>query len=402
MAREPEIREEYPEDIVSDREIRPLASERGKVPTIFFIIAAAGGILLLLLVQLLGGGGNDRVDETPTRVLTPNLTPPVVDIRPPDPVPPVAEELEEDRFEQDRLNALELERLRQQALLDEKRLELQQARAQAAAERERRRFQSDMLVVDRGGTAPTQDDALGANSAFGPDAFNSSFADDLSEPDPNERNVLIEDQNNRFLRDAAAETVVKASAALIPDQDFTLSQGTFISGILETMINSDLPGMARAIVDKPVYSMTGSRILIPKGSRLIGRYNSGVDTAQSRVYIVWTRLERPDGAVIDIGSPGTDSIGQIGLGGDVDRHLIERFGASTLYSTLGPGLALLVGDQANSFESRQIVQGAQNSFEQTAAIALRDSIRIPPTIRVAQGTEISIFVNRDLSFATVN
>jgi len=155
-------------------------------------------------------------------------------------------------------------------------------------------------------------------------------------------------------------------------------------------------------VDKNVYSRTGKNLVIPKGSRLIGRYRSNVQRGQSRVFIIWSRLERPDGVIVDIGSPGVSPIGIAGLGGDVDNHYLEIYGASVLLSTLGPFISLLAGDnESASSEEREIINGSQSSFNETAEIALENSIDIPPTIHVAQGTEISIFVNRDLSFADV-
>ena len=53
--------------------------------------------------------------------------------------------------------------------------------------------------------------------------------------------------------------------------------GSLISASLVTGINSDLPGTIIAQVPQPVYdTMTGAYLLIPQGSRLIGRYQSEV------------------------------------------------------------------------------------------------------------------------------
>src|SRR5262249_32765349 len=80
----------------------------------------------------------------------------------------------------------------------------------------------------------------------------------------------------------------------IGDPSSTVVQGTMIPAVLETALNSDLPGYARALVSRDVRSFDGSKVAIPRGSRLIGQYKSGLSSGQSRAFIVWSRLIRPD------------------------------------------------------------------------------------------------------------
>jgi len=118
-------------------------------------------------------------------------------------------------------------------------------------------------------------------------------------------------------------------------------QGAIIAGVLETAINSDLPGYVRAVVSRDVMGFDGRRVLIPSGSRLIGQYRSGLAAGQSRAFIVWTRLTRPDGVTVSLGSPVTDPLGRAGLGGKVDSHFLKRFGSAILLSVVQSGLGLL-------------------------------------------------------------
>ena len=87
--------------------------------------------------------------------------------------------------------------------------------------------------------------------------------------------------------------------------------------------------------------------------------------------------------------------------GEVDNHFFERFGTATLFSAIGPGLAALLDDPDRSANSQAIIDGGRDGFERSSEIILRQSINIPPTIRVPQGSEITIFVNRDLSFGSL-
>lgn len=390
MARQPQ--DNFPEEIESDRDIRPLSTRNSKLSGYFFIAAAVLGTLLMLMLQILGGDEKEEIVERET--FKPPVTQEIVlpEIQAPEPEPVIEEVSPPER----RFDPLELERLKQLAMLEEQRLQLEKAKLAAERELLRKRRASEMVLVDNSDTIAS---TLETSSTSFDDAGGfSGFGGDGQTPE----NELYANSSERFLRDASESDVVEAKAVLLPNQDSLVTQGTFISGVLETAINSDLPGLTRALVDKPVYSRTGKYVVIPKGSRLIGRYQSGVDTGQSRVFVVWTRLERPDGVVVDLGSTGTDPLGNAGLTGDVDTHFFQRFGASVLFTTISPLIALLTEEDNQTAQRQEILSEGRQGFSRAAEIALEDSINIPPTIRIPQGTEITIFVNRDLSFDAVN
>ncbi|MFW8584645.1 TrbI/VirB10 family protein [Rhizobium beringeri] len=117
--------------------------------------------------------------------------------------------------------------------------------------------------------------------------------------------------------------------------DALIPQGALIRGVLETAIQSDLPGMVRAVISTDVCSFDGRRILLPKGTMLTGEYKSGMARGQTRVLIVWTRALRSDGTSVALGSYGTDDLGRSGLTGFVDKHYLERFGAAAVLSMVG-------------------------------------------------------------------
>ena len=182
-----------------------------------------------------------------------------------------------------------------------------------------------------------------------------------------------------------------AYAQGLSDPTSTVMQGTIIPAVLETALNSDLPGYARAIVSREVRGFDGRKIMIPRGSRLIGQYKSGLATGQSRAFIVWTRLIRPDGVSIALGSPVMDERGQVGLGGKVDRHFFQRFGGAMLLSVVGALPTALSG--GNSY-----VVSTSSDAQSAAAQALQSDAKIAPTIRVPLGTPIQVFAARDLDF----
>ncbi|SEF00905.1 type IV secretion system protein VirB10 [Rhizobiales bacterium GAS188] len=241
-----------------------------------------------------------------------------------------------------------------------------------------------------------------------------------------------EDANRRFANQVSNTGVEISKAEQIRRTDALIPQGSLIRGVLETAIQSDLPGMARAITSEDVYSFDGRRVLIPKGTMLTGEYRSGLARGQTRVLIIWTRLLRSDGVSLALGSYGTDDLGRSGLTGDVDRHYLERFGSAILLTMVGGASQYVVGlgqkNQNNGQQTQTSVtnpvtgevtttttqpsynqnngreiatQTVGNTMNQIAQEALKDSINIPPTVYVDQGTPIMVFVRRDLDFSAL-
>ena len=180
-----------------------------------------------------------------------------------------------------------------------------------------------------------------------------------------------------------------ATAASEFDPATTITQGTMIPAVLETAINTDVPGFVRAVVSQDVKSYDGRRILVPRSSRLIGQYQSGLQAGQKRAYVIWTRLIRPDGVSVALASPGTAFDGSGGVPGKVDTHFFQRFGSALLLSVIG-GLST-----AASGGSSVIVGGGQTA----AGAALEQNGQIGPTIRVRMGEPIRVFTARDLDFS---
>ena len=172
----------------------------------------------------------------------------------------------------------------------------------------------------------------------------------------------------------------------------TVIQGTLIPAVLETAIDTDVPGFVRAVVSADVRSFDGSRVMVPHSSRLIGQYKSGMQAGQKRAYIIWSRLIRPDGVSVNIGSPAVSFGGETGLAGEVNNHFFERFGSAMLLSVVG-GLSAI-----GSGGSSVIIGGQAQS---AAAAAVGQTGQIGPSVRVRQGEPIRIFTARDLDFSRV-
>lgn len=193
---------------------------------------------------------------------------------------------------------------------------------------------------------------------------------------------------NGAIDDTAAQaTMIRNRSTLVP-------QGTFIAAVLETPIISTRPGLVRAIVSRDVRGFDGNRILIPRGSRLIGEYRADIQSAQKRVLVQWTRMIRADGVAIRIGSPSADVTGGAGVPGQVNNHFMTRLASAVLQSALTVGVNL-----ASRHSSSSVVVGGPGQAGSEIGQALVPGSDLVPTITVRQGADITVFVARDLDFA---
>jgi type IV secretion system protein VirB10 len=206
--------------------------------------------------------------------------------------------------------------------------------------------------------------------------------------------------DERFAERVSNTQVDTARATRLANTALVAPQGTVISAVLETGINSDLPGFVRAVVSRDVSGFDGSTVLIPRGSKLIGEYKSAVTQGQSRAFVIWSRLITPDGVSINLGSPATDTLGRGGLSGETNTHFVHRFGAAILLSVIGAGLQA-AANLATTNSTNAIIIGSPAQATNVATVALQKDIDIPPTITVPQGQAIRVFVSRDLDFSDV-
>lgn len=210
------------------------------------------------------------------------------------------------------------------------------------------------------------------------------------------------DANSRFARAVTGSEVTVSRASQIDHLEYRILQGKGIQAVLEPRAISDLPGMLRATVQQDVFGDQGRNKLLPWGTRLTGVYNAEVRKGQERLFVVWNRAVRPDGVAVTLDSAGADQLGTAGMGGEVDNHFAQIFGMSALLSIIGAGAATVgvsTSDQYNSAANYR--QAVQQAAAQTSQQALGAYINIPPTVLVAPGTRIQVFVNRDLDFTPI-
>ena len=217
-----------------------------------------------------------------------------------------------------------------------------------------------------------------------------------SRPSAADQAATGESANVQFPSTPGATRILgsRSRAGVFANPLFTVSQGTLIPAVLETALNSTRPGLARAIVSHDVRGFDGRLVLIPRGSRLIGEYHSETAPGQNRLLVNWVRLIRPDGVTVNIESPASDKLGGTGIKAQVNSHFFERFAGAILRSALDFGVNL-----AGRAVDGPIVVLPGIVQQGTGTTQAIDPSQIMPTLKVKQGTSISIFVARDLDFS---
>jgi len=191
-----------------------------------------------------------------------------------------------------------------------------------------------------------------------------------------------------------------------PLSRYEIKAGWEIPAVLEQSLNSDLPGELKALVTSNVYdTATGLYLLIPQGSRLIGRYDSRVSYGQDGVQVAWSRVIYPDASSVDLdGMMGLDSHGNAGLRDKVDHHYLRIVGFSVLTSmfTAAFEISQRTSQSALTYPTPAQTAGSAvgQELSQTGAQITRRNLNVQPTIKVPAGYKFVVRVNRDILFET--
>lgn len=209
--------------------------------------------------------------------------------------------------------------------------------------------------------------------------------------DPNRQ-----DRKEAFLEEPADSSIYNPYPLETPVSPYQVMAGTIISTTLLTGVNSDLPGQVIAAVTEPVYdTVTGEYLLIPQGSRVIGRYDSVIAYGQSRALIVWNRIIMPDGSSIRIENlPAADTQGYAGLSDGVDHHTLRVFTAAALSSLISVGAELSEDDDERL--ARALRGAVQDGASQAGDEIVRRQLAVQPTITIRPGWRLRILAHQDI------
>ena len=200
-----------------------------------------------------------------------------------------------------------------------------------------------------------------------------------------------------FLKAGPEKEIYNPHALQTPVSPYQLMAGTVIAASLVTGLKSDLPGFGIAQVTENVFdTVSGRHLLIPQGSRLIGKYDNVVAFGQERALVVWQRIILPDGSSIVIDNlPATDTGGYAGLADQVDLHTWKLLKGVALATVLGVGSELAFGS-SDSDLVRALQQSTQSTTNRAGQRLVERNLNVQPTITVRPGWPLRVIVHKDL------
>lgn len=199
-----------------------------------------------------------------------------------------------------------------------------------------------------------------------------------------------------FLDAAPSADVYNPHLLEEPLSPWQVMAGSVLRAALITGLNSDLPGFVVAQLTEDVFdSVTGTVLLLPRGTRLLGRYDSQVAFGQERALVVWHRLILPDGASVVVENlPATDEAGQAGISDTVDMHGWRLARGILLSSLLGVGTELAWANEGDV--TRAFRESVQDGTDKAAGALVKRELDVQPTLRVRPGWPLAVLVHRDL------
>ena len=200
-----------------------------------------------------------------------------------------------------------------------------------------------------------------------------------------------------FLKAGTEKEVYNQHGLQTPVSAYELMAGTVIAASLVTGLNSDLPGFVIAQVTEHIYdTVSGRFLLIPQGSRLVGKYDNIVASGQERALVVWQRIILPDGSSIVIDNlPATDTGGYAGLADEVDLHTWKLLKGVALATVMGVGSELAFGN-AESDLVKALQQSTESTTNRAGQRIVERNLNVQPTITVRPGWPLRVLVHRDL------
>lgn len=213
------------------------------------------------------------------------------------------------------------------------------------------------------------------------------------------------------------KTFQLSSGLTAPKSPYEIKTGELIPAVLMSGIDSDLAGNITAIVSQDVYdSIRGRHLLIPKGSKLYGTYDSNILYGQNRLMLIWQRIILPNGYSINLESmQGLDITGQAGVSGKVNNHtlkLLRSIVLSSIFNFVSSGVSVSAGKNVSKNGStdvsatatlgNNVANDTSSKLQNAGDMIIERDLNQQPTIRVKAGTRFSIMVNNDMVLVPYN
>lgn len=235
-----------------------------------------------------------------------------------------------------------------------------------------------------------------ASASYTPAALEQNMQNYFSSLIPGVNNNYTT-QNNQSAKQQFANNNASGGGNYRWNSLYSLWKGTVIPAVLETGINTDLPGVVTAKVTQNVYSSQDGRyLLIPQGSKLFATYNSSISYGQNRIQVAWDTLIRPDGLEINLGNVmGVDKKGFSGYSGWVSEHPFEyakALGLIAIFSLIDTKINNTLANSNNNYVQNMIAE-TYNETRKLNNKILERALDIQPTLYKLNGSKVNLITN---------
>lgn len=294
------------------------------------------------------------------------------------------------QLEAEKADDLELEKIRLQQEYELRRLQMQMEQERLAWENSRK--QASLSLIQGQGSYEKEETPKKTNPY---DGFSIPPLPEYPKEDPN-----LQESKKEFAKNSSVDEFVLQRYLQPAISQYEVKAGTIIPLTLETAINSDLPGEITAVVKTNIYdSKTGNILLIPAGSRVIGRYSSDVSFGQERVQAVINRITLPNQKSINIGTMNlVDKLGASGVSDRIDTKLGKVFTSVIMSAILGVGAGAVKednDDDSDEWKNDAIDGGGTQAINVGNAYANK-VLNVQPSLKIRNGYTVGLFVNKDL------
>jgi len=259
-----------------------------------------------------------------------------------------------------------------------------------------KRRMSGNVVAGGGSGSGSKNSRPARGTTDGPqsDIERLAYLQHISASSANDANAIASRGRLAGQLDPTVTETVKAG--VLPNRNFVLAKGSTLDCVLETAIDSTVPGITTCQLTRDIYSDNGKVLLLDRGSQLVGEYSGELRQGQARMFMLWTRARTPNGVVVNLDSPAIDELGRSGVDGHIDTFFWKRFGAAILMSVLSDSI-----DASRKSGNSIYLNNTGKAAEKVVESMLQQQANIRPRLVRNQGTRIQVMVARDLDFSEV-
>ena len=292
------------------------------------------------------------------------------------------------QLEAEKADDLELEKIRLQQEYELRRLQMQMEQERLAWENSRK--QASLSLIQGQGSYEKEETPKKTNPY---DGFSIPPLPEYPKEDPN-----LQESKKEFVKNSAVDEFVLQRYLQPAVSQYEVKAGTIIPLTLETAINTGLPGDLTAVVKTDIYdSKTGRVLLIPAGSRVMGKNSSDVSFGQERVQSVFNRITLPNQKSINIGSMNmVDKLGATGVKDKVDTKLGKVFTSVIMSAILGVGAGAVKEDNDDDSWKNDAIDGGGTQAINVGNAYANKVLNVQPDLNIRNGYTVGLFVNKDL------